>query len=244
MQDVHLVFLDLRWSCCVTFVFSLLTTSSCLLFLLGGREGEFTICSCIYHSLIQITLWPSLVFHKKKEQTSFGSAHTQVRTSPFSPPEGIKSQSLNLFLYSPLPATYCCIRFHLDIILINLLLLLLCISIASPYLQHFMVTLQKSPTTGNGKAINHHLIQVQSALVRWLIKTKSSNFSGWFSPRLTGNFLVQRKISFSVWKKKPLFRQEISKSSVKAFLAPSRWGLICIRLLAIPTLLWFEHIIN
>lgn len=33
-QDVHLVFLNLRWSSCVALIFSLLTTSSCLLFLL------------------------------------------------------------------------------------------------------------------------------------------------------------------------------------------------------------------
>lgn len=37
LQDSHLVFLNLRWSSRVALVFSLLTTSSCLLFLLNKR---------------------------------------------------------------------------------------------------------------------------------------------------------------------------------------------------------------
>lgn len=51
MQDVHLVFLNLRWSRCVALIFSLLTTSSCLLFLLEKR------CERFNHVLIDLSLF-------------------------------------------------------------------------------------------------------------------------------------------------------------------------------------------
>lgn len=50
LQDSHLVFLNLCWSSCVALVFSLLTTSSCLLFLLNKRfrrVNDLFLCSSL-----------------------------------------------------------------------------------------------------------------------------------------------------------------------------------------------------
>lgn len=50
LQDSHLVFLNLRWSSRVALVFSLLTTSSCLLFLLNKRfkrVSDSFLCSSL-----------------------------------------------------------------------------------------------------------------------------------------------------------------------------------------------------
>lgn len=58
---VHLIFLNLRWSSCVALIFSLLTTSSCLLFLLNKYFTQFKNLFLDF-ALIQIPAFPDLVF--------------------------------------------------------------------------------------------------------------------------------------------------------------------------------------
>lgn len=138
-QDVHLVFLDLRWSRCVTLVFSLLTTSSCLLFLLGKREGRF------HHLLVHLALFNTdhfvsqLSFPQEKGTTfpCFRPHSGESKSFSTAFPTSRGDLNPNLFPYSPLPIPPCCIRFHLDLFL----LLLLNISIASPHPQPFVVPL-------------------------------------------------------------------------------------------------------